>query len=109
MRPAYAFHSAHRSLPFFSLLLLFSPALVMGDCASWKNGRRARQIIRFPAALSLSLPPPPLFPATGPATTVLGCIRKANVIIHARILGVPLHHVWETCCALYAPRRRWIV
>lgn len=106
MRPAYAFHSAHLVFSFFlrAFSLFFFLLHVWWEIASWKNGRRARQIIRFLAALfpslaSPSLPPCSVFPTTEPATTVLGCIRKANVIIHARILGVLLHHVWETCCA----------
>lgn len=75
--------------PFFSLSLLARSWWKI----AWKNGRRARQIIRFPPrSFPTDLSP---FLQTRPVTTVLGCIRKANVIIHARILGVPLRHVWE--------------
>lgn len=93
MRPAYAFHSATRSPHTFLRAFAFflSPLAHPWWKIAWKNGCRARQIIRFPSQ-SFDLFP---FLQTRLVTTVLGCIRKANVIIYARILGVPLRHVWE--------------
>lgn len=107
MRPAYAFHSAHRSLSFFLCPSLFSLSFFSCDGRSRRGKMVAapdklfvflQPFLPLPSPLS-SLPLSAPFLQWNQLWIVLGCIRKANVIIHARILRVPLHHVWETCCA----------
>lgn len=93
MRPAYAFHSLlvlHAHLrDFFSLL-----ASSMGDCVVKKMVAAPDKSFVFPSQPFLVPPfsPPPLpdfsFPAMKRTATVSGCIRRANVIIHARILCI---------------------
>lgn len=97
LRSSFSTHVSPSLLFFFSLS---SCAFVMEDCVEKWSPRPTNysfsSVVRFPTDLSPFL-------QTGPVTTVLECIRKANVIIHARILGVPLRHVWEpvapaSCC-----------